>query len=280
MKTTRKGRRKMLITYKCPVCSKELTLQNKSYLCENRHTFDAAKEGYVNFALGKSDSGDSAGMCASRRRFLSKGYYDGFAKLICDTVGKYIFPKALLDAGCGEGHYLRALRERFPQAGLFGIDLAKEAVKLAAKSEKQRIGEKNLYSVCGIFSLPFFGNVFDGVISVFAPVGDAENLRVLKKGGFMFVAGPGKTHLSGLKSAVYENPYENEEKHREYDGFSFVGKEACQYEITVEKEDIFDLFTMTPYYWKTSKSDFEKLSKLERLETELSFEISVYQAQK
>lgn len=270
----------MSVIYKCPVCGKELFLQNKSFVCERRHTFDVAKEGYVNFALGKSDSGDSADMCACRRRFLSNGYYDRFAELICDTVGKYSEPKVLLDSGCGEGHYLRALRERFCEAELFGIDLAKEAVKLAAKSEKQIVGTKNLYSVCGIFSLPFFDSVFDGVVSVFAPVGDAENLRVLKNGGLMFVAGPGKNHLSGLKSAVYETPYENEEKHREYDGFLFVGKEVCEYSITVQKDDILDLFTMTPYYWKTSKSDFEKLSKLEKLETEVSFEISVYKAQK
>ncbi len=270
----------MSIVYKCPVCGKELLLCDKSFVCENRHTFDIAKEGYVNFALGKSDSGDSADMCACRRRFLSKGYYDGFAKLICDTVKKYTLPTAILDAGCGEGHYLRTIREKFPDAELFGIDLAKEAVKLAAKSEKQRAGTKNLYSVCGIFSLPFFDSTFDGIISVFAPVGDSENLRVLKKGGFMFVAGPGKTHLSGLKSAVYEKPYENEEKHREYDGFCFVGKEECEYAITVAKEDILDLFTMTPYYWKTSKCDFEKLSKLSKLETELSFEVSVYESKK
>ena len=270
----------MSIEYKCPVCEDVLEMQGKSLVCTKRHTFDMAKEGYVNFALGKNDSGDSAEMCACRRRFLSKGYYSGFSKLICDSVEKYTVPTSLLDAGCGEGYYLRKLRERFPQAELFGVDLAKEAVRLAAKSEKQMSGIKNLYSVCGIFSLPFFDNSFDAVISIFAPVGDAENARVLKSGGYMFVAGPGKTHLSGLKSAVYEKTYENEEKTREYDGFCFVGKESCKYSVTVEGEDILDLFTMTPYYWKTSKSDFEKLTKLTKLETELSFEISVYKALK
>ena len=270
----------MSIVYKCPVCAEPLSLIEKSYVCKNRHTFDIAKEGYVNFALGKNDSGDSADMCACRRRFLSKGYYANFSQLICDTAKKYSSAKSILDAGCGEGYYLRALRDQLPESSLFGIDLAKDAVKLAAKSEKQRAGQKNFYSVCGIFSLPFFENSFDCVISVFAPVGDAENLRVLNKDGVMLVAGPGKTHLSGLKSAVYEKPYENPEKHREYDGFEFLGKHSCEYSVTVEKEDILDLFTMTPYYWKTSKSDFEKLSLLDSLDTELSFEISVYKAKK
>lgn len=265
--------------YKCPVCGSVLATEGKSYICPSRHTFDIAKEGYVNFALKKSDSGDSAEMCLSRRNFLSKGYYSRFAMLICDTLEKYCTPSALCDAGCGEGYYLREVRKRFPDSELFGIDLAKEAVKLAAKSEKQSAMKKNLYSVCGIFSLPFEDNSLDAVISVFAPVGDAENLRVLKKGGFMFVAGPGKTHLSGLKSAIYERPYENEEKHREYDGFTFVGKESVTYTETVYGSDITDLFTMTPYYWKTSKQDSAKLCELSELETELSFEVSVYKAE-
>ena len=205
-----------MIKYKCPVCSDTLDTEGKSFICRSRHTFDMAKEGYVNFALGKSDSGDSANMCLSRRNFLSKGYYAPFAKLICDTVEKYSNPESLCDAGCGEGYYLRAARERFSDADLFGVDLAKEAVKLAAKAQKQSALKKNLYSVCSIFALPFEDDSFDAVISVFAPVGDGENLRVLKNGGFMFVAGPGRTNLSGLKSAIYENPIENEQTPREY----------------------------------------------------------------
>ena len=270
----------MATDYKCPVCAKALALSGKSYICENRHTFDISKEGYVNFALGKSDSGDSAEMCLSRRAFLAKDYYLGFSQLICDTVQEFVTPYALLDAGCGEGYYLRKLRERFPRSALFGIDLAKEAVKLAAKSEKQVQGVRNSYSVCGIFSLPFFDSSFDAVVSVFAPVGDAENLRVLKNGSFLFVAGPGKTHLSGLKSAIYDAPYENTEKHKEYEGFGYMGKRSKSYSVRVEKEDILNLFTMTPYFWKTSKKDCEKLLSLPFLDTELSFEISVYKALK
>lgn len=263
--------------YKCPVCLLPLHITGKSCICENGHNFDIAKEGYVNLALGKSDSGDSAEMCLSRRRFLSKGYYEKFALLLCETLNKYAAPFKVLDAGCGEGYYLRAARKYFPNSELYGVDLAKEAIKLAAKSEKTSYGEKNRYSVCGIFSLPFFDETFNAVISVFAPVGEKENFRVLKEGGFMFVAGPGKYHLSGLKKAIYENPYDNEEKLREYEGFKYIGKELLDYNARIAEEDITDLFAMTPYYWKTSRSDAQKLLRFPFIDTELSFEISVYQ---
>ncbi len=262
--------------YKCPVCGEALSLCGKSYVCKKSHTFDISKEGYVNFALGKHDSGDSAEMCMSRRRFLSVGYYRRFAELIASTLGEFCSPHMIADCGCGEGYYLRVLREYFPDAALFGIDLAKDAIRLAAKSEKQLPGTKNSYCVCGIFSLPFHDECCDAAISVFAPVGEQENHRVLKKGGYMLVAGPGKEHLSGLKSAIYESPYENPEKHREYDGFEFVGVRNVRYEIRVAGEDILDLFTMTPYFWRTSKEDTKKLEALEHLDTTLDFVVSVY----
>jgi SAM-dependent methyltransferase len=37
-------------------------------------------------------------------------------------------PRTILDAGCGAGHMLAALRERMPQARLVGIDAAAEAI--------------------------------------------------------------------------------------------------------------------------------------------------------
>ena len=92
----------------------------------------------------------------------------------------------------------------------------------------------------------------------------------------MFVAGPGKRHLSGLKSALYDVPYDNEEKLKSYDGFTYVGKESVSYTAKIDGADIADLFTMTPYYWKTKREDSAKLAALPELETQLEFEINVY----
>ncbi len=263
--------------YICPVCAGVLLPQGRSYICEKHHTFDISKEGYVNLAVGKNgDSGDNKEMCVSRHRFLTAGYYARFAEGICSTISKYTGKVGtVIDAGCGEGYYLRNVKESFPDAACFGIDLAKEAVKLAAKEEKPKENKCSL-AVCGIFSLPFADDSADVILSVFAPVGNEENLRVLRQGGIMLVAGPGKEHLSGLKKAVYDSPYENSDKHKEYGGFCYLGCECIKYTATVKKEHIYDLFTMTPYYWKTSKSDAQKLSALESLETELDFVISVY----
>ena len=59
--------------------------------------------------------------------------------------------------------------------------------------------------------------------------------------------------------------------------FVMVDSKELKYNITLEtSEDIFNLFTMTPYYYKTSKEDTEKLLKLETLTTTVHFAIEIY----
>lgn len=264
------------LSYRCPVCGGTLAFCENGFRCPQNHTFDLSREGYLNLALGKSESGDDKEMSQSRHRFLAEEYYHPFADALAGAVQKYTPSlSALIDCGSGEGYYLRVLRESFPQASLFGVDLSKNAVKTAAKCEK---GKENpcRYAVCSLFALPLFDGIADAAISVFAPIAEEETARVLKNGGFFFVAGPGPRHLSGLKKALYDTPYDNPEKHREYKGFRKIDEITCDYAVTVHGGAIRDLFAMTPYYWKTSKSDGKKLQGLERLETELSFRIGVY----
>jgi 23S rRNA (guanine745-N1)-methyltransferase len=48
-------------------------------------------------------------------------------------------------------------------------------------------------------------------------------------------------------------------------------------EIIVEgREQIANLFSMTPYYWRTSQEDKKKLDELDRLCTEIEFDVGVY----
>ena len=62
----------------CPVCGTELQKVDRTLRCENNHSFDVAKEGYVNL-LRASKNGDLIGddklSARSRRDFLNKGYY-------------------------------------------------------------------------------------------------------------------------------------------------------------------------------------------------------------
>lgn len=189
-----------------------------------------------------------------------------------------IFPKKnafIIDAGCGEGYYSRCFKNTFPHFDIYGIDLAKQGVKMAAKYQKNS-ELKNNYSVAGIFDMPFADNSASAVVSIFAPVADAESFRVLKNGGLLIVACPGKNHLYGLKEALYENPTQNEEKIPDYEGFSLIGTEALSYKMELEGESASDLFAMTPYFWRSSKDVREKSAELEHISTDADFIIKIY----
>lgn len=268
--------------YICPVCKKkgfELPLfsNDKVLKCENNHSFDISREGYVNLDICAShtkSSGDNKEMCVARKKFLEKDYYYPFAKEISRVLKEHISKDALvIDAGCGEGYYLRNMEDT--NFTLTGIDLAVNSVKLASKCQKARQRDIH-YAVSGIFDMPYSSGSADAVISVFAPVGAMEAHRVLKKEGILAVCGAGEKHLYELKSAIYDNPYENSDKDTQYEGFEKYKECKVSYTFSPDSESLFHLYMMTPYSHRTSESDREKLKNIESIEITADFFIKLY----
>ena len=264
----------MRMPFLCPHCRQPLSAEGNVLRCPSRHSFDLAAEGYVNLAVGKSASGDDPGMCRARRDFHKKDYYRPLADAIAEVITE-ADASTVCDAGCGEGYYLRALRCARPNAALIGFDLAKTSIRLAAKAEK---GSEHpiAYAVAGIFAMPLPDDSCDALLSVFAPVPDAEARRILRRDGLLLVAHPGKDHLNGLKRHLYHTPYDNEEKTFAFDGFRRLTDRRVKATAFIEKEDMLPLFSMTPYAYKTSREDAAKLSALNGFSTDLDFILSIY----
>ncbi|MEO0598010.1 MAG: putative RNA methyltransferase, partial [Chloroflexota bacterium] len=76
--------------YKCPVCAEPLTIEDRRFVCANNHSFDRAKEGYVNLLLANqknsADPGDSKAMVRARRDFFSGGYYAKLADALNTAI--------------------------------------------------------------------------------------------------------------------------------------------------------------------------------------------------
>ena len=129
---------------RCPVCGGALMPLGTSLRCPQGHSYDMAKEGYVNLlAIQRrhaADPGDGKAMVRARRAFLQAGYYAPFQKALAELCLEYA-PECgethLLDAGCGEGSYDRVVYDAFAAQGrpcvLAGFDLSKDAIRLAAK---------------------------------------------------------------------------------------------------------------------------------------------------
>ena len=254
----------------------QLSESGKSALCggAKRHCFDFSADGYLSFP-GNS-GGDSKAAVAARRSFLEKNYYLPAAEGILAAVKKYIPDGAtVIDAGCGEGYYTSKLSYLADMT--IGFDLSKFACSAAAKAARREGKENLLYSTASVFELPVKDGVADAVVNIFAPCAEEEYSRILRDGGYLFVVGAGKDHLMGLKRAIYKDTYENGERADLPKNMTMVERQLVRFELeVVGKDDIAALFSMTPYYWRTSEADKEKLSELNTLRTEIEFEISIY----
>ena len=265
----------------CPVCKKPLILDCRTYKCENNHCYDLSKSGYVNLLLSQQSKlkrhGDDKVMAKARRDFLDKGYYLPLLNGLKDAVSAHFTKDSvLLDAGCGEGWYTANLYDYLSGLDLspnfLAVDISKDALDLLGKRSP------NIKrAVASVYKLPVSDNSCDVVINIFAPIATEEYLRVLKPNGILICAIALEDHLLSLKQEVYENAYKNEIGDLSLDGFSLIDRKDVKGEIEISSnEDILTLFKMTPYYYKTSKEDFEKLTKLDNLKTQIQFGILIY----
>ena len=266
---------------KCPVCGGRMSVteDQKSVKCDGlnsknkKHSFDFSSDGYLSFGV---TGGDSKEAVAARRAFLSTRAYE-LAALPIRSFVKLFVPDCnlLIDAGCGEGYYTSMLSE--VSENTVGFDLSKFACAAGAKKAKKDGKSNLLYATASVFELPLKDGCADAVTNIFAPCAEEEYKRILKPGGYLFVVGAGKEHLMGLKKAIYDDVYENGERADLPKNMEKVDCINAHYSWKIYgKDNIAALFSMTPYYWRTSEGDKEKLASLEELVTDIDFEINIY----
>ncbi|MBE6656764.1 MAG: methyltransferase domain-containing protein [Ruminococcaceae bacterium] len=261
----------------CPVCASPLSCEEKRYVCPHGHSFDVAKQGYVNLLLSRGTGvhGDNALMIESRKRFLSKGYYASLADALSAKIAKYANEDTtLLDVGCGEGYYTAHLREALKGKSnrIYAFDISKDAVRATAK----RCLDTTLF-VASAYEVPVLNGSVDIATLFFSPFCPDELLRVLAPNGILVMAYPGVEHLWGLKQAIYDAPYKNRPEDTRIEGFTLLEEEMISKEIFLpDTETVMELFAMTPYYYKTGEKDKAKLASLPSLTTEIQFHLCVY----
>ena len=176
-----------------------------SFKCENNHSFDISKEGYVNLLSRSHKSGENTGdnrkMAVSRRDFLNKNYYMPLAQAISDVMTKYNVHGNALDICCGEGYYTQQVMQSHPDISYYGFDLSKEMVRLAAK---RKCGAN--FFVANIADIPICDDSIDFAFHLFAPFHSGEFYRIMRQGGMLITVVPGSEHLYGLKELMYDLP--------------------------------------------------------------------------
>lgn len=249
---------------RCSICKEPLFLEGQSYKCKNNHTFDRAKQGYVNLSRKQKDSGDNKEMVKARTQFLEKGYYDFLRDELADLVLSY-HPHTLLDIGCGQGYYTQC----FQAEKKYGIDLSKEAILYASKKDKS-----TQYIVDTIYDLPFSDHSIDMALSIFTPLPLEEVGRVLKKDGILITVGPGPYHLYELKELLYPTVLLNPEAAKTMAGFELVDQILLSEKKEIE--EVWPLFEMTPYRYHSPHDGIEKVKQIKNIGIRFEFVISIW----
>lgn len=255
-------------TLKCPLCNNSLATQNKSLICENNHTYDIARSGYINLLpVNKKSSknpGDSKEMVEARSNFLKTDYYLPIITKINTFIKTNIVPNTqinILDAGCGEGYYLNKVKTHFNEkVNCLGVDISKAAIHAAATHNKEIC-----WCVASIYNLPIIDHSQDIIINIFSPYDFKELMRVAKENALIILVIPNDKHLIEIKNLVYKNQqnYTSNErllcKLQEHPDLKIINTEQIMYNFNLpSQEAIKNLFAMTPFYWK-SNQDIQKI---------------------
>ncbi|WP_386082517.1 putative RNA methyltransferase [Vreelandella sp. F11] len=266
----------------CPLDGKPLSRSDGAWRCSDGHSFDIAKQGYINLLPVQQkrshDPGDSKAMVAARQRFLEAGHYQPIADAVSRAVLNHAEAQTLssepfscLDAGCGEGYYLRQLADAATNAlslSLMGLDISKWAVLAAAKQDAKQ-SPLSSWVVGSNAHLPVQTGTLDSVLCMFGFPVASEFARVLKTGGVLLQVEAGPDHLRELREVIY--PTLKPERSSEVEapgGFTQHSSERVSYSLTLKRsEEIADLLAMTPHLYRASAEGRARAAALETLVT-------------
>ena len=264
----------------CPICKNGFSLTNNTLKCSKGHCFDISSSGYVNLLkpgkMNNAKAGDSKEMIRARTSFFESGAYSKIKDTICDICSE-LGGSLIVDAGCGEGYYTEGIALSLKNATVIGFDMSKFGCEHGSKHAKKHGVENALYAVSSIFEMPIADCSADIIVNMFAPVADKEFSRVLSPNGYLIVGSAGISHLDGLKAKIYDISYPNEEKFLEYEDFELITTKRLKYSVKITGNDtIYSLFTMTPYFHRTSLADKEKLKEVSEIHTTIEVNFTIY----
>lgn len=257
----------------CPLCAGTFDRGPQTWRCTQGHSFDVAREGYVNLLpvqyKHSREPGDRPVSLASRRAFLDAGHYQPLREALVACVAP-LHAHTLLDIGCGEGYYTGALATQVEQA--IGLDIAKPAIRLAAK----RFPAPTWIVGSGA-RLPIATASVDLVCSLFTPLHEGEMSRVLQPGGSVVLVTPAAGHLHAVRAQLFDTvqPHEPEKFRAGFEAdFELVEQHTLCCPLVLTQRDLGLLLEMTPYAFKARP---EKRAALEAcadgLSTQAAFSI-------
>ena len=232
---------------RCPLCGGAFLRKDNSLVCPNRHTYDVARQGHVNFVPGQKEMFYKKELFESRAKVFEAGVYAPVVDRLTQAIERYEPQEnmVLLDAGCGEGYYTKAVCPDREMTRI-GFDLSKDAVKLAARGLKTAA-----FFAADLKNIPMKDHSVDVLLDIFTPANYAEFARVLRPGGLVMKLAPRSGYLKQLRALAGDRL-----RHQAYDGgdveryvhekMNVMAQEIISYTLDITHDTAYHLARMTP----------------------------------
>ena len=266
--------------FRCPVCGGKLSVtENGSFLCKKKHCFDLSAKGYVNLLSGQAlhKNKYDRELFECRNQVFGAGFYDPVLEEIRRCIAEHFGPaegqgrekagedqpadagpqkagtqKAgqdpirILDAGCGEGFYSLWLDDHMEQAEIFGLDIVKEAIRIACRRPSDV-----RWMVGNLADIPLYNSSFDVVLNVLTPANYREFCRILKQDGLLIKVVPGSGYLREVRQCVSEQLLNKEYRNDStvdyfQDNMELIQRREVRYTLPVTEEQAGLFLRMTP----------------------------------
>ncbi|KRG08882.1 putative RNA methyltransferase [Lederbergia galactosidilytica] len=269
----------IILAFRCPICESEMKVKElKSLVCEQNHTFDFAKQGYLHLLSHPIKSQYEADLFTARQKIIMESnLYTSIHQVISKLIQKHVNVSEVLmiDLGCGEGSHLqRILDESIDQkfTGI-GLDIAKEGIMLAAKNYEQPT-----WLVGDLAHSPIADQSIDVILNILSPSNYQEFKRILTENGLVIKVVPRANYLQELRAAFFvkdeKREYSNEDtislfqKH-----FHVLERVHFHDSKKITRNELENLVRMTPLSWSADPE--RKLAFVNQSSHEITIDLDI-----
>ncbi len=261
----------------CPKCKEKLVLNGSSYICSNRHTYDLSRSRYLNLLLNPDKAttfpGDSKESLIARKAYLNQGYYNLISDACIQLIKKYSANNLqILDLGCGEGYYLKRLKEYLGSKNTYyGLDISKDAIQMATGYDKDIY-----WLVANSKNIPIIDSSLDVILALFTVVNEKELDRVLNDDGYIIHVTANPYHLVEIKELIYDEIKVKSDEHIRL-GFNVVESFDITQRVSINtSEDVINLLKMTPHYYHIKKEKRDIIDTLTSMTITIDVKLTIY----
>lgn len=250
----------------CPVCQATLDCLENRFVCPKGHSFDMAKQGYINLLLNaKKDKHYDKASFERRHQILEAGFYNPILEVIETVISKITGNVTILDVACGEGYYSRQLANNHHKTVL-AFDLSKDSISLAAKKDRDK---RVAWFVGDLAKLPLAPQSIDIILDIYSPANYQEFKRVLKPRGKIIKVVTASEHVAELRQAAQDqlaNKIYSNQDIREHFSQAFPKFEHIHVSQTypASQEELLAFAQMTPLFFHVSldRLDWKALNQI------------------